>query len=127
VITHFFFGWGDFSRGPVPFFSYPNVNKTNPSFPEKKMPVLNYLLEAIASFLLTATVILSSANSFAIGAMVVILHVLTKPISGGFFNPMLVLAGYATGSFPQAEIIPYIASQCLGGLIAVMVLNNVLF
>jgi aquaporin Z len=39
-------------------------------------------------------------------------------ISGGAFNPAVAISLYAAGKLPQADLLPYIIVQILGGLAA---------
>src|SRR5262249_62200089 len=40
------------------------------------------------------------------------------PTSGGHFNPAVSIGLWAGGRFPAAQLLPYIVSQVLGGIVA---------
>ena len=44
------------------------------------------------------------------------------PISGGHFNPAVSVGLWAGGRFPGGQLLPYIVSQVLGGVVAAGVL-----
>ncbi len=83
-----------------------------------------YLVE----FLGTAVfiyVILATGNPLAIGATLALVILLTSKISGGHINPAVSIAMASAGQLPTDELIPYIISQCLGGLVALEIYKRV--
>jgi aquaporin Z len=86
-----------------------------------------YLAELIGSTL-WATVALatlltdSDLRPVAVGAAVLALVVATARISGGHANPATSVAAVIRGALPLAELVPYLAAQLLGGLLAYLLL-----
>ena len=80
----------------------------------------NYLAEFLGtgSFVY---VILATGNPIAIGATLALVILLTSPISGGHINPAVSLVMASIGKIETSELIPYIMSQLLGGLVALEV------
>jgi aquaporin Z len=56
--------------------------------------------------------------AFAVGLAVMVMAYAVGPISGGHFNPAVTLGLYAAGRFEAQAIIPYVAAQVVGGLLA---------
>ncbi len=56
--------------------------------------------------------------SLAFGLTVLTMAYAVGHISGGHFNPAVSIGLWASGRFPAKDLIPYILSQCLGGIIA---------
>jgi aquaporin Z len=74
-----------------------------------------YLVELLGTMFLVF-VIFATGNYLAIGAALAIAVLLGGPISGGAFNPAVVMALYSAGKLQQTDIIPYILMEVLGGL-----------
>ncbi len=60
--------------------------------------------------------------SLAFGLTVLTMAYAVGHISGGHFNPAVTLGLWAGGKFKTSEIIPYIAAQVVGGIIAASIL-----
>jgi MIP family channel proteins len=60
--------------------------------------------------------------SFVFGAVVTALIYTMGHISQAHFNPAVTLAFWTSGFFPKRRVLPYIASQCLGAILASLVL-----
>lgn len=60
--------------------------------------------------------------SFVFGAVVAALIYALGHISQAHFNPAVTLAFWTSGFFPKRRVLPYIASQCLGAILASLVL-----
>ncbi|WP_282435418.1 aquaporin Z [Parazoarcus communis] len=56
--------------------------------------------------------------SLAFGLTVLTMAYAVGHVSGGHFNPAVSVGLWAAGRFPAAQLLPYIASQVLGGLVA---------
>jgi aquaporin Z len=56
--------------------------------------------------------------SLAFGLTVLTMAYAVGPISGGHFNPAVSVGLWAGGRFPASQLLPYIISQVLGGLVA---------
>ena len=56
--------------------------------------------------------------SLAFGLTVLTMAYAVGHISGGHFNPAVTFGLFASGKFDGKEILPYVISQCLGGLAA---------
>lgn len=60
-------------------------------------------------------------NTIPTGAILVVLITILGPVSGAHFNPAVTLVFSANGSFPWREALPYIAAQCLGGVVGTII------
>ena len=76
-----------------------------------------YLVEFIGSILFVY-VILVTGNALAIGATLALVIMIAAPISGGHINPAVSVVMASAGKLPTAELLPYVVSQVLGGLVA---------
>lgn len=56
--------------------------------------------------------------SFVFGAVVAALIYSLGHLSGAHFNPAVTLAFWASGFFPQQRVLPYIAAQSIGAVVA---------
>lgn len=56
--------------------------------------------------------------SFVFGAVVAALIYAMGHISQAHFNPAVTLAFWTSGFFPKRRVLPYIAAQCLGAILA---------
>jgi glycerol uptake facilitator-like aquaporin len=65
-------------------------------------------------------------NTIPTGAILVVIITILGPISGAHFNPAVTLVFAARGTTPWSEVVPYVASQCLGGIIGT-VLAHLMF
>ena len=79
-----------------------------------------YLVEFLGTMLLVF-VIFATGNWLAIGSALAIGVLLGGAISGGAFNPAVAISLYYAGKMPQADLLPYIIVEILGGLAAVLV------
>jgi glycerol uptake facilitator-like aquaporin len=70
------------------------------------------------------TAIALLANALAAGAMLFVLINIFGPISGAHFNPVVTLAMAATGRLEKARLVPFIATQCVGVVLAAVVSNS---
>jgi aquaporin Z len=77
----------------------------------------NYLAEFFGTAFFVY-VILATGNPIAIGATLALVILLTSSISGGHINPAVSLVMASIGKIETSELIPYIMSQLLGGLVA---------
>lgn len=86
-----------------------------------------YLVEFIGTFFLVLTVcmtVLGGAGSFApiaIGSMLMVMIFAGGHISGGHFNPAVTLGVFMRGKMPAADVLPYMVSQILAGVVAPLV------
>jgi aquaporin Z len=80
----------------------------------------NYLAEFIGTGLFVY-VILATGNPLAIGAALALIVLLTANISGGHINPAVSVVMASVGKIDTSDLIPYILSQILGGLVALEV------
>ncbi len=86
------------------------------------------IAEAFGTFFLVLAVIgtalFSSGNTgllgvaFAIGLVVLVGAFALGPISGGHFNPAVTLGVAAAGRIAWRDVLPYIAAQLVGGIVA---------
>ena len=84
----------------------------------------NYLVEFLGS-LVFIYIVLATNNPLAIGATLCLVMLLTSQISGGHINPTISIVMTAAGKLPTNDLIPYIASQTFGGLIALELYKRV--
>jgi aquaporin Z len=75
-----------------------------------------YLVEFLGSALLVY-IILATGNPLAIGAVLALILLATSHISSGFVNPIVTIVMASIGKIDIADLIPYILSQVLGGLV----------
>lgn len=89
--------------------------------------------EALGTGLLVATVVGSGimaarlsggndalallGNTIPTGAILVVLITILSPVSGAHFNPAVTAVLAARREFPWSEVAPYVAAQCIGGII----------
>ena len=81
------------------------------------MNLHNYLAEFLGAAVLVY-VVLATGNAFAIGATLTILILTIGRISGGYINPAVSFAMVSAGQLDITQLIPYIVSQIMGGLVA---------
>ena len=72
-------------------------------------------------------VILATGNAFAIGATLTIVILAVGSISGGHINPAVSFAMVSAGQLDITQLIPYIVSQILGGLVALEIYRRYKF
>jgi aquaporin Z len=76
-----------------------------------------YLVEFLGTMFLVF-VIFATSNWLAIGAALGVAVLLGGAISGGAFNPAVVISLYSAGKIPKSDVLPYIISEILGALAA---------
>jgi glycerol uptake facilitator-like aquaporin len=95
------------------------------------------LAESLGTTLLVATVVGSGimaerlaggnqaiallANTIPTGAILVVLITMFAPISGAHFNPAVTVAFALRGTFAWRNVAPYIAVQCVAGILGTVV------
>ena len=72
-------------------------------------------------------VILATGNPIAIGAALALIILLTAPVSGGHINPAVSLVMASIGKIETSELLPYMLSQLLGGLVALEIYKRYTF
>lgn len=84
-----------------------------------------YLVEAIGTFFLVLTVVLTANNTgiapmapLAFGAMMMVMVFAGSHISGGHYNPALTLAVVMRGKMEVNDGVLYMLAQLIGGIIA---------
>ncbi|MBP7272500.1 MAG: aquaporin [Saprospiraceae bacterium] len=86
-----------------------------------------YIVEFVGTFFLVLTIIMSvlgGAGSFAplaIGSALMVMIYAGGHISGGHFNPAVTLAVFLRGKISSGDMLPYMAAQILGGVVAALV------
>ena len=90
----------------------------------------NYLVEFIGTFFLVLVIGLTSINPgagviapLAIGAVLMVMIYAGGHLSGAHYNPAVTIAAWIRGKCPSKDILPYIASQILAGIIAATVVT----
>jgi len=74
-----------------------------------------YIVEFLGTLLL-AFVVFATGNWLAIGAILAVAVLLGGPISGGAYNPAVVIALLAAGKISSSDVIPYIVAEVAGAL-----------
>lgn len=83
-----------------------------------------YLIELIGAFFLAFTFVMAANNSgsamapLAVGGILIALHLVGSPISGGHYNPLVTLAMLMRGKTDRTDAIYYILFQMVGALFA---------
>ena len=93
--------------------------------------------EAVGAAMLVATVVGSGimaarlaggneaiallGNTIPTGAILVVLITIFGPVSGAHFNPAVTFVFAARGATPWREVAPYVAAQCLGGVVGTVI------
>src|SRR5208282_87741 len=84
-----------------------------------------YLVEFIGTFFLVLTVGMTvidpGAGNFAplaIGSALMIMVYAGGHVSGGHYNPAVTIAVWLRGRCPSADVVPYLGSQIVGGVVA---------
>ena len=72
-------------------------------------------------------IILATGNPLAVGAALALILLLTNNISGGHVNPAVTITLAAAGKIPTYDLVPYILSQCFGGLVALEIYKRMNF
>ena len=75
-----------------------------------------YIIEFLGTLFLTFIAMYTN-NWLAIGLALAVIVLLGGPISGGYFNPAITMAGVAAGKINSGDIVPYIISQIAGALV----------
>lgn len=90
----------------------------------------NYLVEFIGTFFLVLVIGLTSINPgagvvapLAIGATLMVMIYAGGHLSGAHYNPAVTLAVWIRGKCPNKDVLPYIVSQILAGIIAATVVT----
>ena len=83
-----------------------------------------YLVEFLGTMFFIY-IIISTGNPLAIGAALTIAIMLSKNISGGYFNPALTIALTKANKVSYNDMIPYILAQVAGGLAALELYKKV--
>ena len=92
---------------------YPGLRKNS----YNSIYMNKYLVEFLGT-LLFIYVILATGNPLAIGATLALVILIAAPISGGHINPVVSVVMASAGKIEVAELLPYVVSQVLGGLVA---------
>ena len=77
---------------------------------------MNKLVVEFLGTMFFAFVIFATGNYLAIGAALAIAIMLGGPISGGYYNPAIALAGMYSGKLSRNDVLPYIVAQIAGAL-----------
>jgi glycerol uptake facilitator-like aquaporin len=80
----------------------------------------NNLIEFLGTFFFTLAIALASPNALAIGLVLLAVTYIGRHISGAYYNPALVIAGWRRGSLDGEHVIAYLIAQVLGALAALL-------
>lgn len=88
-----------------------------------------YTVEFIGTFFLIFTIGLAVRSGsplapLAIGASLMVMIFSGGHVSGGHFNPAVTLAVWIRGKLPLKDVIPYWIAQLLAGVVAALVVNQ---
>lgn len=88
-----------------------------------------YIVEFIGTFFLIFTIGLavrsgSDLAPLAIGASLMVMIFSGGHVSGGHFNPAVTLAVWIRGKLPLKDVIPYWIAQLLAGVVAALIVNQ---
>ncbi len=86
------------------------------------------LVEFIGTFFLVLVVGLASAHAgamagLAIGATLMVMVYMGGHLSGGHYNPAVTLGVFLRGKYPGSDVIPYIITQLVAGIVAGLLVN----
>jgi aquaporin Z len=87
------------------------------------MNFYKYIAEFVGTFTLVM-IILVSGNPIIIAATIALVYYIISPFSGGHINPAVSFAMVSLKQMETELLIPYIASQILGGLTAVEIYHR---
>ncbi|MFO0808691.1 MAG: aquaporin [Gemmataceae bacterium] len=93
------------------------------------MSLRKYLVEFIGTFFLVATIgftVLKPNDAgnmapLAIGSALMVMIFAGGHISGAHYNPAVTLAVFLRGKCPAADVVPYMAAQVLGAIVAAFI------
>jgi len=92
------------------------------------MAAKKYLVEFIGTFFLVLAVGMNIIDPgtgnlapLAIGATLMVMVYAGGHVSGGHYNPAVTLAVWLRGRCPQSDVLPYIGSQIVGGIVAAII------
>ena len=77
-----------------------------------------YLAEFLGTLLLGLSALISGGNALVVGATLALAIFFTATISFGHLNPAISLMIYFKGGLSNIDLLGYIVSQCLGGVLA---------
>lgn len=63
-------------------------------------------------------VVLATGNPYVIAATLIVAILIGGAISGGAFNPAVTISMWMAKKISQADLVPYILAQVLGGVVA---------
>ena len=91
------------------------------------------ITEFIGTFFLTLTICTAAAFGtagsyapFAIASTLMVMIYAGGHVSGAHYNPAVTISIYLRGACDKSEVVPYIASQVVAGVMGAMVASNVL-
>lgn len=83
-------------------------------------------VEFLGTFALVLVVLVTN-NALAIGATLAVAILLGGSISGGAFNPAVAVGLWMSKKISRTDLLPYIITELLGGLVAYEVSRRVNF
>jgi aquaporin Z len=84
-----------------------------------------YFAEFVGTMVLMF-VVLATGNWMAIGGTLALCALFLGPISGGAFNPAVAISMMSAGKLSRGDVIPYIAAEIAGALVAVQLVKMVI-
>lgn len=93
-----------------------------------------YLVEFLGTFFLFLTigfVIVRNGHfiisPMLIGSILMAMIYIGAPVSGGHYNPAVTLAVFIRGAMPKRDVLPYMAAQVVGAVIAALMIIMVFY
>jgi glycerol uptake facilitator-like aquaporin len=66
--------------------------------------------------LLMVYILLMTKSPITVGSTLILIMLLSRPSSSGYFNPAITIAMSTYGMIQKSDVIPYCLSQALGGI-----------
>jgi len=81
-----------------------------------------YVMEMVGTLFLVVTIGITAGSALAVGFMLMALMYMGYQVSGAHYNPAITLATWVHKKSEHADILFYILAQCVGTLIALMLI-----
>jgi glycerol uptake facilitator-like aquaporin len=78
----------------------------------------NFVTEFFGTLLLVY-VLLATKSPVAVGMTLILIMLLSRHTSSGYFNPAITIALSSAGMMDKSDVMPYCLSQDLGGIVGI--------
>jgi aquaporin Z len=85
---------------------------------DKKTFAARVACEVFGTFVLISAIIYSNGEPAVVAAALLVAVALTGKISGGHLNPIVTMVAAVKGDLAPSSVLPFLASQVIGGLLA---------